>query len=243
MIKWVAAGLGFLYFRFGGAVLGYFIGSMIEQLTGAQQNSPFSRPQGFSRLSQDEVELNLLSLAAIVIKADGKADSKELSFVRRYFIAQYGKNRAEGIFARFNSEIKGKRQDLNALCQFFVRGARAEVRVQILHFLFGIAQSDGSISASELTKLSKIAAALQLNTHAYESIKAMFVKSTDQAYTILEIAPDATDAEVKKAYRTLAKKYHPDKIVTDDPALKKGAEEKFQQVQTAYETIQKQRKI
>ena len=117
------------------------------------------------------------------------------------------------------------------------------MRVQILHFLFGIAQSDGSISASELTKLSQIAAALQLNTHAYESIKAMFVKSTDQAYTILEISPDATDAEVKKAYRTLAKKYHPDKIVTDDPALKKGAEEKFQQVQTAYETIQKQRKI
>ncbi len=243
MIKWVAAGLGFLYFRFGGAILGYFIGSMLEQMMGWQKTQSFSQRASYSRLSQDEVELNLLALAAIVIKADGRADAKELSFVRRYFIAQYGIDRAESIFAKFNAEVKGKRQNLQALCQFFVRGARVEVRVQIVHFLFGIAQADGSISDSELTKLSQIAAALQLNSHAYESIKAMFVKSTDQAYTILEIAPTATDAEVKKAYRNLAKKYHPDKIITDDPALKKGAEEKFQQVQTAYETIQKQRGI
>lgn len=243
MIKWIAAGLGFLYFRFGGAILGYFIGSMLEQLVGSQKTPSFAQRSVYSTLAQDEVELNLLALAAIVIKADGKADAKELSFVRRYFIAQYGKNRAETIFAKFNAEVKDKRQNLQLLCQFFVGGARPEVRVQILHFLFGIAQSDGSISDSELAKLSQIAAALQLSSHAYESIKAMFVKSTDQAYTILEISPNATDAEVKKAYRTLAKKYHPDKVLTDDPALKKGAEEKFQQIQTAYETIQKQRGI
>lgn len=243
MIKWVAAGLGFLYFRFGGAILGYFIGNILEQLMRTQSAQSFSERTVYKSLSQDEVELKLLSLAAIIIKADGRADAKELSFVRRYFIAQYGKNRAENIFAKFNSEVKDKRQNLQALCHFFVQGARAEVRVQILHFLFGIAHSDGSVSDSELIKLSQIAAALQLNSHAYESIKAMFVKSTDQAYTILEIAPNATDAEVKKAFRNLAKKYHPDKIITDDPALKKGAQEKFQKVQTAYETIQKQRGI
>ena len=67
----------------------------------------------------------------------------------------------------------------------------------------------------------------------------MFVKSADNAYKILEISPNATDTEVKKAYRTMAKKYHPDKLQTDDAALKKGAQEKFQQVQAAYEAIQK----
>ena len=74
-----------------------------------------------------------------------------------------------------------------------------------------------------------------------ESIKAMFVKSADNAYKILEISSTATDAEVKKAYRNMAKKYHPDKIQTEDAALKKGAQEKFQQVQAAYEMIQKER--
>jgi len=75
----------------------------------------------------------------------------------------------------------------------------------------------------------------------FESIKAMFVKSADNAFKILEITTSATDAEVKKAYRTMAKKYHPDKLQTDDVALKKGAQEKFQQVQAAYEAIQKER--
>ena len=39
----------------------------------------------------------------------------------------------------------------------------------------------------------------------------------------------------------LSKKYHPDKLQTEDAALKKGAQEKFQQVQAAYEAIQKER--
>ena len=68
----------------------------------------------------------------------------------------------------------------------------------------------------------------------------MFVKSTGNAYRILEITPSATDTEVKKAYRTMPKKYHPDKLQSKEPALIKGAQEKFQEVQKAYEEIQKE---
>jgi DnaJ like chaperone protein len=69
----------------------------------------------------------------------------------------------------------------------------------------------------------------------------MFFKATGSAYKILEIPSSATDEEVKKAYRTMAKKYHPDKLRSKDPALIKGAQEKFQRVQEAYENIQKER--
>ena len=57
----------------------------------------------------------------------------------------------------------------------------------------------------------------------------------------MEISSSVTDAEVKKAYRTMAKKYHPDKLQSKYPALIKGAQEKFQKVQEAYEAIQKER--
>jgi DnaJ like chaperone protein len=69
----------------------------------------------------------------------------------------------------------------------------------------------------------------------------MFVASTESAYAILEIERSASDQEVKNAYRNMAKKYHPDRVITQDEALKKGAEEKFKQVQAAYEQIQKER--
>ena len=60
---------------------------------------------------------------------------------------------------------------------------------------------------------------------------------------MLGIEPSATNDEIKKAYRSLAKTYHPDKVITDDPALKAGAEEKFKQIQKAYDTLQKERGI
>ena len=240
MIKWITAILGYTYFRFFGAILGYFIGSILEQMFLGKQRKPFGNVQ-FQRMQADQVQLNLLSLAAIVIKADGKVDERELRFVRNYFIANYGEAYASNIFTKFNTEVKKEQQNLNELTRLFVQGARYETRLQILHFLFGIANADGHIAAVEVQKIKQIADALNLRTMDFESIKAMFVKSADNAYKILEISPNVSDAEVKKAYRTMAKKHHPDKLQTDNEALKKGAQEKFQQVQAAYETIRKER--
>ena len=218
------------------------MGSILEQLFKGQNQNPFGSVQ-FQRMRTEQVQLNLLSLAAIVIKADGKVDERELRFVRNYFIANYGEEYASTIFSKFNTEVNKKSQNLNELTRLFVQGARYETRLQILHFLFGIANADGHIAEIEIQKIQQIARALELRNVDFESIKAMFVKSADKAYKILEISPEATDVEVKKAYRTMAKKYHPDKIQSSDPALKKGAQEKFQQVQAAYETIQKERGI
>ena len=240
MIKWVTAILGYTYFRFGGAILGYFIGSILEQLFRQDRRNPFASVQS-QRMQTNQVQLNLLSLAAIVIKADGKVDERELRFVRNYFITNYGEAYASSIFAKFNTEVKKEQQNLNEITRLFVQRAPYETRLQILHFLFAIANADGHVAEVEVQKILQIANALQLRSMDFESIKAMFVKSADNAYKILEISPSATDAEVKKAYRTMAKKYHPDKLQTDDAALKKGAQEKFQQVQAAYETIQKER--
>ncbi|MGB2245074.1 MAG: TerB family tellurite resistance protein [Flavobacteriaceae bacterium] len=240
MLKWITAILGYTYFRFGGAILGFFLGSILEKLFNQNNQNPFGamyhRP-----MHSDKVQLNLLALSAIVIKADGKVDERELRFVRNYFIANYGQQYAEAIFSKFNIEVKRESQNLNELTQLFVLGARYETRLQILHFLFGIADADGLVSESEIKKIFEIAQALKLRLSDFESIKAMFVKAADNAYKILEISSTASDAEVKKAYRTMAKKYHPDKIRAEDTALKKGAQEKFQKVQAAYEAIQKER--
>ena len=240
MIKWITALLGYTYFRFGGAILGYFIGSVLEQLFRQENHNPFASVRS-QRMQADQVQLNLLSLAAIVIKADGKVDERELRFVRNYFISNYGEAYAASIFAKFNSEVKKEQQNLNEITRLFAQRAPYETRLQILHFLFAIANADGHVAEVEVQKILQIANALRLRSMDFESIKAMFVKSADNAYKILEISPNATDVEVKKAYRTMAKKYHPDKLQTEDAALKKGAQEKFQQVQAAYEAIQKER--
>jgi len=238
MIKWVLAFFGYSFFRFPGALLGFFVGGVIERF----YTSSTSWTQVRTQNSKAGVfQLNLLALAATVIKADGQVKKQELQFVRNFFITNYGPQKANAIFEKFNEEIKKEKQNIPDLTQIFSQGAQYETRLQILHFLFGVANADGSISATELGKVEQIAAALGIRQSDLKSIKAMFIKDTGSAYTILEVSSSASDDEVKKAYRTMAKKYHPDKLQSKEPALIKGAQEKFQKVQEAYEAIQKER--
>ena len=126
-----------------------------------------------------------------------------------------------------------------------------ETRLQIIYFLFGIAKADGKVSDDEVQQIREISYYFFINSVDFESIKAMFVgyqqnyQQTNEyrvdAYKILGVSSSATEAEVKRAYRDMAKKYHPDKVITDDEAIKKGAEEKFKQVQQAYDQICRER--
>jgi DnaJ like chaperone protein len=68
----------------------------------------------------------------------------------------------------------------------------------------------------------------------------MFFNKPDRAYRILEVEKTASPAEIKKAYRTMVKKYHPDKLQHMDEVYRKGAEQKFRKVQEAYEQLQKE---
>lgn len=194
-------------------------------------------------VSPADFELNLLSLCSLVIKADGKVTQSEMDYVQRYFVSTYGKEKANAIFRTFNEVIKKREISTQRICDYMNLRTRVEVRLQLVHFLFGIAQADGSVSPAEINKIQEIAGYLRIGMRDFESIKAMFIKSADNAYKILEIEKSVTDDEVKKAYRTMAKKYHPDRVNNEDEAIKKGAEEKFKEVQRAYETIQKERGI
>jgi DnaJ like chaperone protein len=237
MIKWVAAIIGYSILRFPGAILGFVIGRFFEFLT---QDSIRIRTPSYV-IKPETFQYNLLSLSALIIKADGVVQQKELDFVRSFFIGQYGKDRADSIFRTFNTQIKKENQHLDQLTRVFVQQTAYETRLQILHFLFGIANADGNISDIELQKLSQVATGMRLRLPDFESIKAMFVKNTDNAYKILEVDSNASLDEIKKAYRKMAKKYHPDKLRGQDPAMIKGAEEKFREVQKAYETLMRQK--
>jgi DnaJ like chaperone protein len=241
MIRWIAAILGYFVFRLPGAIIGFLVGSFMDNLGSGSSARSIFEDISRQKVSPADFELHLLSLCSLVIKADGKVSQQELDYVRQYFLNTYGKEKANAIFRTFNEVIKKREISAPQICTYLNQRTRYEVRLQLLHFLFAIAQSDGSISAPEIEKIREIAGYLRIGTSDFGSIKAMFVKAADNAYKILEIEKSASDDEVKKAYRTMAKKYHPDRVNTENEAIKKGAEEKFKEVQKAYEQIQQQR--
>ena len=207
--------------------------------TAQRPGTPFQ--QRTTTVSPEDFELHLLTLSSIVMKADGKVTESEMAYVQQYFVSSYGKDRANAIFKVFNEVVKKREINPARVCQYLNARTRYESRLQILHFLFGIAQADGHVGTAEVNMLQQISSYLRLTQRDFISIKAMFVKDQDNAYKILEIDKSVPDHEVKKAYRTMAKKYHPDKVIDMDEAYRRGAEEKFRKVQEAYETIQKER--
>ena len=224
MLRWLLAVLGYFVYRFPGAIVGFILGSLLDNLSvkgGRFQTSFGTSPQ---QVTPADFELNLLSLASLVIKADGNVSQTELDYVRQYFVV-----------------IKNREISAQNICSLLRQRTRYESRLQILHFLFSIANADGSVSTAEVNEINRIAGFLGIYGRDFESIKAMFFKNPDSAYKILEIERTATNAEIKTAYRTMVKKYHPDKLQHMDEAYQKGAQEKFTKVQEAYEQLQKER--
>jgi DnaJ like chaperone protein len=241
MIRWVAAIVGYSLFRFPGAIIGFLLGSFFEKGNLKNSGSGTIFTQTKRGVSPAEFELNLLSLASIVIKADGVVNQKELDFVRKYFVQAYGKEHANATFKVFNDEVKKKQLSAQKISSFLRNRIRYESRLQILHFLFSIAKADGQVSELEVREINLISGYLAINQRDFESIKAMFFNKPDRAYKILEIDKTASSSEIKKAYRTMVKKYHPDKLQHMDQVYRKGAEEKFRRVQEAYEQLQRER--
>ena len=227
MNRWLFVILGYTLFRLPGALIGFFLGS-------------FFSPRSI-KISSRDFEINLLALASLVIKADGKVSQKELDFVRAYFVSAYGKNRANEVFKIFNQNFKNKGISLNKISNLFNLGLNYESKLQVIHFLFGIAKADGSISQQEINKLLEFSNLFKLSYADFLSIKAMFIKEVDNDYKILEVDKSATDEEIKKSYRSLAKKHHPDKVQHLGEAYVKAAQDKFQKIQKAYQNIKVKR--
>ncbi len=242
MFRWLLAVLGYFLYRFPGAIAGFLLGSLIDNMSGKSRT--FKTSFGPSQtVSAADFELHLLSLASLVIKADGQVSQTELDYVRQYFVQAYGRERANATFRMFNEVIKKQEISAQNICNLLRQRTRYESRLQILHFLFSIANADGRVSEPEVNEINRISGYLGVYDRDFQSIKAMFFKNPDSAYQILEIDRNATDAEVKSAFRTMAKKYHPDKLTHLDEAHRKGGEEKFKKVQEAYDQIRKERGI
>lgn len=254
--KWIGATIGWSFGGPIGAIIGLALGSIVDSVSDNQRR-PFigqgnsgnqrrrstytSRPEQ-TQTQPGDFEVSLLVLSSIVIKADGVQDQRELDFVRKHFVSMYGKERANHAFKLFKSVSK-QNISTRQVCLQIKHMMDHPSRLQLLHFLFEIAKADGHVTEDEVRQIYTINGYLGISPSDFESIKAMFFNSVDNAYKILEISKTATVDEIKKAYRKMAKKYHPDKVIHLGEEHQKGAEEKFRQVQQAYEQLQKERKF
>lgn len=237
---WLIAALGGFLIS-GGNILGAIVGLALGVMytTAFQQNIQQS---GNQQSQADDFTHVLLILTAHIMKADGKLMRSELDFIKTFFNRRIGPEKTNELMLKLR-DLLDNEFSINDVCRKIRMGMIYPMRLELLHFLFGIAAADGNVNENELRELERVATYMGITQPDYESIKAMFHKRHEpiNAYKILEIEQSASDDEVKKAYRKMAVKFHPDKVSHLGEEYQQAAKEKFQKVQDAYDKIKAMR--
>ena len=233
--KWIFGGLGWAMFGPLGGVLGYALGSNMRD--NAEGKNSYSKQ---THTTGGDFGAAMLVLLAAVMKADGRVLKSELDFVKQFLITHFGKDQAKESLL-FLKEILKQDYPMRDVCLQIKGNMDHASRLQLLHVLFGLSESDGYVHPKEVEIIRAIAGYFGVSQKDYESLQAMFYKDTPSAYKVLEAEPNATDEEIKKAYRKMAVKYHPDKVSHLGDDFQKMAEEKFKKLNEAYSLIKKER--
>lgn len=241
---WFTGALGWAFFGPIGGLFGYAAGSLFNAVQRANAQAPAGGPRPGADAARNDFIASLMVLAAAMMKADGRATKSELEVVKQFFAQQFG--------PRIASEALPVLRDLlprdipvGPVCDQIRAHMNYSQRLALLHFLFSIANADGQFHPEEDRLLAHLAAELGVHAADVRSIAAMFAPRADPNadYRVLEVAPDASDDEVRKAYRRMSMKHHPDKVAHLGPEFQRAATEKFQRVNAAYAAIKKARGI
>lgn len=236
--KWIAGALGWVMFGPIGGIVGYFIGSSLDddkKVSGPTANN------SANETARNSFLVSLLILSAAVIKADGKTTASEIARLREFFTRNFGSHAGDEAVSMVQRIMQ---QDFNLyeVCVQIRSNMDYSQRMQLYHYLVSLGACDG-LAQSEIDILEVIANYIGLIKSDADSVMAQFRPDNTSNYRILGISPAATNDEVRKAYRQMAVKYHPDKVASLGPDVQKAAEEKFKAVSQAYEAICKERGI
>ncbi len=249
--KWLLAGLGWALGGPIGAILGYYLGKSIspdKDRIGTGYSGNHRGPYRNTGTRQD-IDAALMVLIAAVMKADGEVKRSELEYVKRFLLKNYGEARGKEILQVLKQMVE---QDIpvDQVCAQIKVNTDYSTRYHMVDFLFGIGGADGEFHRNELSILRLIAQYLGISQSDYISIQERHVgrgntsssaRTQGDPYKVLGITKDASDEDVKKAYRRMAMKYHPDRVAGMSEELQRNAAEQMKEINSAFETIKQQR--
>lgn len=233
--KWLGGALGWAFGGPIGALAGFSLGYLWDNAT---LEVVRSTGQPGNQTHPGDFAISLLVLASAMMRADGRVLKSELNYVKRFLVHQFGEEKSLELL-RVLKDLLEKDIPLQSVCQQIDSFMSHPQRLQLMHFLLGIANVDGELHKREWEMAMHIARLLRISEKDVKSLEAMYDMDEDRYYRILEIEKGSTQQEIKTAYRKMAKKYHPDRLGDVGEDVLKGAKEKFQQVQEAYDKLSK----
>ncbi|MBQ0056763.1 MAG: TerB family tellurite resistance protein [Bacteroidales bacterium] len=245
--KWIGGLLGAFAGGPIGAIAGYALGSLYDKIkegvTIVSDETTYG--EGVDAGQRNGFLFSLLLLAAHIIQADGKIMHSEMEYVRRMLRESYGTAaEAQGndilkkLFDRRKTigESEWNRQ-MMACCTQMRQAMTQEQRLQLLAFLCEIAKADSTVDQNEVSQLRLVAGYLGIPSESIDQLLNLGGNTLEEAYKVLGVPADASDEDVRKAYRKLALQYHPDKVASLGEDVRAAAEKKFKEIGAAKDLI------
>ncbi len=230
--KWIGGGIGLITLGPIGALIGFFLGAVIDEQSSVTGST--------TKRSSGDYVTSLMVLVTAVVRADGKIVQSEIDYVKRHLYASYGQDMAHRSVYMIKQMMHQQIPVQEVSIQMGQRLNKASC-IQIIRFLFGVAYADGYLDENERIIIIKIAKNMGIDDANIKSIHSIFRPAADNSYLTLGISKNASNDEIKRAYRKLALKYHPDKVDSLDHKAKKEAQQKFQKISEAYNKIKQER--
>ncbi|MGE0253246.1 MAG: TerB family tellurite resistance protein [Alphaproteobacteria bacterium] len=241
-------------FAFGGplgALVGGFAGHLFDTYrsdgdeTAASGDADTDTKARDTAASQVGFTIAVIALGAKLAKADGVVTEDEIRAFRRVFHVppEEVKNVAR-VFNLARRSIHGYQSYAHQIAGMF--DGRPALLEELLDCLFHIAWADGAVSADELAYLAEVAHIFGFTEAEYARIRARHVgPDRDDPYTVLGVAHDASDDEVKAAWRKLVREHHPDRLIAQGlpEEFVAVAEDKLKAINAAWDQVSRQRGI
>lgn len=196
----------------------------------------------------------MMQLVVLIAKADGKISNKEKKAIEKNLNNQFGLFRIKKAIRYFEEFENKNNLSVSKSCMLLKKHFHASEMTLFLDFLVSVAVSDQYLSRKEEDLLNEICRRLTISPkllisilsrknyisenkreqESKQSFKSRY-STFHKYYKTLGLPENSSFEEVKKAYRSLAKQYHPDKI--RDKTLKENAKRQFQEITEAYNAI------
>lgn len=211
-------------------------------------------PQG-RRYSRDRFMEAHVCLAARMIQNDVKNAGKKVIYIHKYFRKKFPNS--EYNFQEVLTDCYSHPFDEKTVVKWLNRHLKdRSKKVQIMYFLAGLSNVDGSINGKEMALLHSINELLGLTPKEFQSVIGMYQQRHERksepsprarktyirlACEVIGVSENAKMDEIKKAYRKLVKIHHPDRFANESEEQQNIAEQKFLEIQKAYETLEKRK--
>lgn len=225
-----------------GALIGAYAGHKMDMArTGAQRSYG---PAGLDDQSrQVAFTMAVIVLSAKMAKADGVVSREEVIAFKQIFHIPADEMGSVGkLFDEARKDAQGYEPYAEQIAHMFA--GQPAVLEELIGGLFQIALADGEVHPAEMEFLARVSAIFGFSHDDFERLCASYDRpETSSPYKVIGVSQDATDDEIKKAYRKLIVVNHPDKLIAQGLPQEfiDLANEKVAAINAAYDTIKKQR--